>query len=205
MLDDENDSLTCNASTPIYGCCGRYNHPPDANDNSLGPIKAKLSVDYVNILCSYLDLHCHEPKQQDDRGGWDVRIEPVLLGKDWKSKPELFIQLKSVSSPKYHDNYVSFELDAKTYRKLRNVTIKDRTLLCILCLDEDTSKWVDCDGESLVLRKVMYWCKLETYKDIPEDQQNITLRIPLKNVFDKETLHKMIDILSKDEVFGNEL
>ena len=205
MHVDEDDASICKTPTPIFGCCGRCSYPPKASDDLLDPIKSNLSVDYVRVLCSYLDLHCHESGQQNDRGGWDVRIEPVLFRNDWKSKPELYIQLKGVSSPKYHNNYVSFELDAKTYRKLRNVVVKDRTLFCILCLDEDTSRWVECDGESLHLRRIMYWCKPETYKEIPESQQSITLRIPLKNVFNKEALHKMIEILSRDEVFGNEL
>lgn len=78
-------------------------------------------------------------------------------------------------------------------------------MLAVLCLEDDTAKWVDADDECLMMRRVMYWCKPTAYPDITDGRESITLHIPMKNILNKEPLHKMMDILSKGEVFGNEL
>lgn len=178
-----------------FGTCAMMPSDTPCNDGSLAAVKSRLSVSYVHILCSYLDLHCLEPQQQNDRGGWDLLLTPVRIRPGWVHKPEIHIQLKSTTSPKVHEGYISFTLDAPTFHKLRNITFGGSTLLCLLCLDEDTSKWVHVDAESLVLRKVMYWCKLDSYDDIPSEQDSVTLRISTSNVFDEATLHWMIETL----------
>ena len=180
-----------------FGTCAMMPNDTPCNDGSLAAVKSRLSVSYVHVLCSYLDLHCMEPQQQNDRGGWDLLLTPVRIRSDWIRKPEIHIQLKSTTSPRIHDGYVSFTLDAPTFHKLRNIIFGGTTLLFLLCLDEDTSKWVHADAESLVLRKVMYWCRLDSYDDIPPGQDSVTLRIPTSNVFDEATLHRMMDVFGK--------
>lgn len=168
-------------------------------------IKSRLSVSYVEVLCSYLDLDCSEPKSGNDVSGWDVRIEPVRTRDEWKTKPRLFIQLKSMVYNSEGGYHISYSLDRRTYDELRKSSVRDCSLLAVLCLEDDPSQWVSTDDECLMMRRVMYWCKPTEYPEIENGSDSITLHIPLKNVLDKQTLHKMIDILSKGEVFGNEL
>lgn len=73
----------------VYGTCGMHQGNVSAKSNSLN-IKSRLGVSYVEVLCSYLDLDCSEPKPGNDVSGWDVRIEPVRTKDEWTMKPRLF-------------------------------------------------------------------------------------------------------------------
>lgn len=188
-----------------YGTCGMLSRNIPGSDHDFDIIKSRLCVCYIETLCSYLDLDCSEPKQGNDVSGWDVRIEPVNVKDEWERKPTLYIQLKGTTNPAVHDKHISFSLDRRTYDQLRKASVRDRTLLAVMCFEDDTSKWVNTNSECLMMRRVMYWCKPEAYREIPEGQENVTLHLPLTNVLNKESLHKMMDILSRGEVFGNVL
>lgn len=201
-MDEDDSSIGAGTS---YGTCGML--PPDTSsgDGKLSIIKSRLCLSYIDTLCSYLELDWHEPKSGNDVSGWDVAIEPVRNRDEWETKPELYIQLKAEVCPPVHNGCISYELDRRTYDRLRISTVRDRSLLALLYLDDDPSLWVDTNGDSLVMRRVMYWCKIDAGRELPDGQENVTLHLPLTNVLDKSSLHKMMDVLSRGEVFGNEL
>lgn len=140
-----------------YGTCGRLVPAVSGNNHALDTLKSRLSVSYIDVLCSYLDLEWSEPHPGNDKGGWDVKIEPMTNEEDWQAKPTLFFQLKSTVSPEIHEEYISFSLDVKTYKKLSDSVNIGHTLLGLLCLDLDTSKWLTISPEELIMRKPMYW------------------------------------------------
>lgn len=188
-----------------YGTCGRLSADVPSNAKELDIIKSRLCVSYIETLCSYLELDCSEPKSGNDRAGWDVKIEPVIMRDEWVAKPVLYIQLKGTVSPTIHDDHISYQLDRKTYDNLRKSCVKNNTLVAVMVFEDDTSQWVRTDDESLTMRRVMYWCRPDVSREISDSQESVTLHLPLKNILNEESLHRMIDILSRDEVFRNEL
>lgn len=170
--------MTLDGESAEYGACGMLPSGTPSTDVMLDPIKSRLSVSYIGVLCSYLDLGWNEPFPSNDRSGWDIHIEPVVMRSEWEEKPELYIQLKSTSVPVCHDGYISYKLDVDTYRELCRSGFKDRSILALLCLDDDTTKWVETSAECLIMRRAMYWYKIEKEKVISDDQRTVTVRIP---------------------------
>ena len=122
-----------------------------------------------------------------DRDGVDLRIQS-----GGAMRPALDLQLKATinlrASP---DGHYRFPLNRRNYDLLRVETQTPR-LLVVLDLPRKEERWVTITAEKLVIRRRAYWLSLRNC-DATDNQSSITVRIPMRNVFDVDNLKALMD------------
>ena len=122
-----------------------------------------------------------------DRDGVDLRIQS-----GGPMRPALDLQLKATvnlrASP---DGHYRFPLNRRNYDLLRIETQTPR-LLVVLDLPRKEKRWATITAEKLVMRRRAYWLSLRNC-DATDNQSSITVRIPMRNVFDVDNLKALMD------------
>ena len=122
-----------------------------------------------------------------DRDGVDLRIQS-----GGAMRPALDLQLKATinlrASP---DGHYRFPLNRRNYDLLRMETQTPR-LLVVLDLPRNEEQWVTITAKKLVMRRRAYWLSLRNC-DATDNQSSITVRIPMRNVFDVDNLKALMD------------
>ena len=205
LLYRESESVSggMKTETTEFGTCGMLPSDVMHNDPVLNPIKSRISVEYVQALCAYLDLECSEPHSGNDRDGFDIMVSPVIGRSNWMGIVPLRMQLKATSVPDIRDGFLHYRLDSRSYSLMKRVNTSGNSILAVLCLDQDTGRWVDVDGDHLGIRRVMYWCHPGSYPDLEDGQESLTIRIPCDNVLDAATLHRMVDAVCSNRRLSN--
>ena len=95
--------------------------------------------------------------------------------------------------------FLSFRLRIKNYDDLRIATQTPR-LLVVLDLPKDEPCWMTVTTEHLILRRRAYWLSLQHGHAEVVGQQGVTVRIPERNVFDVETLRRLMEQSRSGEI-----
>ena len=111
--------------------------------------------------------------------------------------PEIKLQLKATSNPVIINNEIRFPLPVKNYNDLRARTATPR-LLVVLCLHEEKGKWLSHSPEQLILQKCAYFLKLNRMPE-SNNETNVTVHVPLTNVFSPDSLYELMLSTSKEE------
>lgn len=122
-----------------------------------------------------------------DRDGVDLRIQS-----GGAMRPALDLQLKATinlrASP---DGHYRFPLNRRNYDLLRMETQTPR-LLVVLDLPRKEERWATISAKKLVMRRRAYWLSLRSC-EATDNQSSITVRIPMRNVFDVDNLKALMD------------
>ena len=122
-----------------------------------------------------------------DRDGVDLRIHA-----GGNMRPAIDLQLKAtVNLTKVANGHYRFPLKRRNYDLLRQETVTPR-LLVVLDLPKDTNQWLTITANELVLRRRAYWLNLKGSEET-NNQTSVTVRIPTENVFEVESLRKLMD------------
>ena len=116
--------------------------------------------------------------QQDDVDGVDVVLRHDGITVD--------VQLKATAVPSYGRNGLLFDLDVKTYNKLRT----NRTslgYLVVTVLPGDGAAWIDHDKNYMRMHRLAYWLRITGMPPTP-NQTKIRLAIPLANRVTEDAL-----------------
>lgn len=160
--------------------------------------KEELSISYLNIVCAYAGIAMS--REEHDDNGVDYLISKEIDRGPGKSpfRARVEVQLKSTSQslPSDEENY-HYSLKAKNYNDFIKPATCD-TLLCVLVLPGDKSEWLSVTPDELVLRKCMYWKKIDG--SVPtENTQSITINIPKENVVTSDALMGLLnEIANRD-------
>ena len=65
-------------------------------------------------------------------------------------------------------------------------------LLVVLELPRDEERWITITAEELILRRRAYWLNLRGFEET-ESRATVTVRIPMTNVFDVDSLRSLMD------------
>ena len=91
---------------------------------------------------------------------------------------------------------ISYSIKSEQYRKYTEPSLAE-FLLVLFVLPDDPTEWLELTPDELILRKCCYWISL---KDAPPwTGSDVTVRIPEKNLFNVEQLHKIVIKLSEGE------
>lgn len=116
--------------------------------------------------------------QQDDVDGVDVVLRHKGITVD--------VQLKATAVPSYGQNSLLFDLDVKTYNKLRT----NRTslgYLVVAVLPEDGAAWIDHYQDHMRMHRLAYWLEI-TGMPPTSNQAKVRLTIPLANRVTEDAL-----------------
>lgn len=116
--------------------------------------------------------------------------------------PKLDIQLKSsYSKVKVKQNGdLTYELEAKNYKKLTQKNVCTPTILVLLHMFEDQSLWLEHTADYLKITKCAYWVSLKN-ADETNNSSSVTVTIPKDNVFSHEVLKTiMIKVANNEEL-----
>jgi hypothetical protein len=100
------------------------------------------------------------------------------------------LQLKATSSPTKTDEFVSHDLDVRTYDLLRGVR-SSPGYLAVVVLPKQLSRWLHHTRERLLLRHCGYWLDLS---GLPSTTNTSTVRIhlPLENTLSVPHLREIM-------------
>ena len=122
-----------------------------------------------------------------DRDGIDLRIQA-----GGAMRPAIEFQLKATINLGHpRGEHFHFQLDVRNYDLLR-IPAQTPRLLVVLDLPRDEGQWMTITSEELVMRRRAYWLNLSGV-DETENQETVTVRIPVQNVFDVDNLQALMD------------
>ena len=122
-----------------------------------------------------------------DRDGVDLRIQS-----GGAMRPARDLQLKAtINLTLSPDGHYRFPLNRRNYDLLRMETQTPR-LLVVLDLPREEEQWVTITADELVLRRRAYWLSVSSY-EATDNRSSVTVRVPVKNVFDVASLRTLMD------------
>ena len=190
--------------------CGGFSECYDHDDDRYDRIKEKTSVAAMNIICANAGLVFQERGHSDDYDSIDVTVKALNLpranGRTWH-RPGIDIQLKCTSSPNFIENgkYLSYPLKRKNYDDLTTPGT-NAPLLAVLVLPQDVSEWMSVSRHHMTIRECIFWCNIsQCNRDVKNGQQSVSVRIPVNNVLDTETLYRLLDMTSRGEEIPYEI
>lgn len=167
---------------------------------ALSHSKESLSLAFLQALLASTGLNHNEPKIDND--GIDITIR----GKDYSgiySEPKIEAQLKCTSKKNCidHDkNELVFQLEKKNY----NYLIGPSPLPIVLIVHyapKSQDEWLEEKNTGTTIRYASYWYSLYGKECI--EQGSKTIRIPLKQRFDRKSLLWMMEEASQGRKIYN--
>ena len=152
------------------------------NDNER---KAELSYAYLAALSAIAGYTCQKGPQPD-KGSVDAI---VMSGGSMASQFD--VQLKATSSPNRLKDGLHFRLKRKNYDDMR----RDRTCriyLVVLELPAESTQWLECSTEELLLRRCAWWQSLSGYPEI--DTKTKVVVIPESQQLDVDAMRGLMDL-----------
>lgn len=152
--------------------------------------KSRLSLSYIEDVASHAGFHVVEPKIDYDS------VDGSLYANSGK-RPRIEFQAKATSQDVVREDCVHFSLPVKNYNDLRIEAINPRILI-VLVMPQSPDEWIEQTQSALCIRKCAYWMSLRGRSET-SNASNITVRLPLSNVFNVEQL---ADMMRKTESIG---
>ena len=109
--------------------------------------------------------------------------------------PQIDLQLRTSTGAEVRATEVAYDIDIRTYNRLRRTRADRPCLLVLLILPADEVLWVTQSAEELVVRRCAYWASLEG-KAPTTNQATIRITIPRANVFSAEAVNLWMARLS---------
>jgi hypothetical protein len=160
-------------------------------------IKEEISLAYVLAVAATKGFSTEITRVDSDSIDATIRYNGYLDPKSSLYSPEIKLQLKATSKPKFHDNFIHFPLPLKNYNDLKARTGTPR-LLVVLCLTEEKGNWLKHSPDELVLKKCAYFLNLKDYPNT-ENDTTVTVKIPMANLFSPELVYDLMLKTSKEE------
>ena len=165
----------------------------------LDKIQSNLSYSYLHAVVSRAGGACDSLGQTADGMGIDavLKFKGKFSPKQIYGRVDIDAQLKSTRQilPVVNGK-ISCPIESEQYR---NYTLTSTTefLLILFVLPTDPAEWLELTPDELILRKCCYWTSLNEAP--PWTGSDVTVRIPEKNLFNVEQLHKIVTKLSEGE------
>lgn len=172
----------------------------ESGGTALSHSKESLSLAYVQALLASTGLNHNEPKIDND--GIDITIR----GKGFDgifAEPKIEVQLKCTAQAASIDtqsNELIFKLEKKNY----NYLIGPSPLPLILVVHfspQNFDEWLIESDDGTTIKYASYWYSL--YGKPPINTGSRTIRIPLTQRFDRNTLLRMMELASNAKMIYN--
>lgn len=150
-------------------------------------IQERLSIAYITAVAARAGCQISEPKV--DRIAIDVSIRPVS-----GAPVQIDLQLKAsyAVSRIEKGTKLSFQLDVRTYDKLRRTDVQAPQLLVVYEMPKADTKWLSVLPTGARLQHAAYWVDLRGRP--PVTTGTTAVHLPVANLFDHNAI---IDILAR--------
>lgn len=150
--------------------------------------KEQFSAAYARAVASVAGLNVSTYAVDDDS-------VDITMSRKGGAAERVDIQLKCTSDTLPDQGDLKFVLPLKNYQDLSRPTIMPR-LLVVLFVPKKCDDWMDITSERALLKHAAWWCNL---KGAPhtDNNSNVTLTIPRKNLFTPSVLVETLDEQTK--------
>ncbi len=153
------------------------------------------SVSYVRAIVAAAGFNFS--KSELDRNSDDLFIEHLQHEDFVPAYPRLMLQIKCTYAHNVHpDNTIHYPLPVRNYNHLRLDRIEPRILVLVHVPrpEHQYEPWIECMDQHTVMRYRAYW-KLLMGADPTENQDNVTIKVPVQNRFDIDSVRFLMDYL----------
>lgn len=153
--------------------------------------KEEFSYGYLKMIGAKSGLAIENHGRSIDNQGIDIQI--VYAGKIQNvHTPRIDAQVKCTSQDIEKEDYINFSLDIKTYEILRNQFVYLPIILIVVLVPGNLDEWIDINDERTISKKCAYWISLTGYP-ASNNQNNLKIKIPKKNLITPESLSNIIE------------
>jgi hypothetical protein len=160
----------------------------------------QLSRAYINAVVADAG-HVFQPASELDYGvDGSVKQIKVVNKRRCESGYSFDVQLKATTTWEVDNEYIIYDVEAKTYNDL-SLRFSERRateiVLAVLCLPANEREWLTISQEELVLKKCCYWCQL---KDGPTNNTSSKrIKIPICNILSPESVERLLSKVERGE------
>ncbi|MDO7849092.1 DUF4365 domain-containing protein [Hymenobacter sp. M29] len=161
-------------------------------------IKEKLSKNYLELLI-HNGGHKHM-KPEDDHGVdlYIMRVQRIERADGIRyvdSTDFIGVQLKCtcVASIEEDEDYVKYDLEAKTYNDLVDRVRYNATvplLLVLMILPDEVTRWVEVRDNEIALAKCAYWYEPDSSQPYTGNSSTKRIYIPKANKLDMDSIRR---------------
>lgn len=101
-------------------------------------------------------------------------------------------QAKASENCTFGDDFVTYDLEAKSHKDLVDATVGAPRILIVLALPDDESRWLEVSAESLVLRRSAFWTSLRGQTPTTNKTRQV-VKIPRAQVFDVQAVKTLFE------------
>jgi hypothetical protein len=154
-------------------------------------IKEGLSRAFILAVAHRAGLNC--AFQAFDYGLDGTFRDVKVVGKRRvESGLSIDFQAKASENCTVDDDFVTYDLEAKSHKDLVDATVGAPRILIVLALPEDKSKWLEVTSEALTLRRSAFWMSLRGQTPTTNKTSQV-VKIPRAQVFDVEAVKALFE------------
>lgn len=146
-------------------------------------MKERFSIAYISAVASQAGVKLDEPRVDDDS------IDGVLSAK-LEGRYKIEFQAKASAMNLARNGNIHFPLPIKNYNDLRIDAVNPRILI-VLLMPEAPDDWITQSEDAICMRYCAYWTSILGEPE-KTNSTSVTVRIPMTNIFDKDSLIKMM-------------
>ena len=154
----------------------------------------RFSLAYLEAVASQAGCWIADPRI--DRNS----VDGIFMG-EVNGLPSVFgFQAKATSQDILRGDHLNFSLPINNYNDLRisTPTLRFQRILIVLRMPKEIDEWLNQTDEELCMRHCAYWISLREEPEV-SNTSNITVHIPLANMFNTESLTGLIDRAARGE------
>ncbi len=159
-------------------------------------IESELSYAYLHAVAAKAGMSCKQGDRHDDGAGVDAEINyRGLTSHEYLRHIQLNIQLKATikDGGSYTDHMSYFMQGVKRFEKLRVNDSEIYKILVVLFLPTDSSEWLNCSPDELILKKAAYWTCLYG-ADPATNETGQTVYLSKNNLLTPENLKILVEL-----------
>lgn len=158
--------------------------------------KEQFNYAYVCALAAHAGLNRVDSPVDDD--SIDVAFKSRGYVGHLVRSPQIEFQLKCTSQNLVDNGVIKFPLSRKNYDDLRGTDFSSPRYLVVLLVPPEVNEWVAHNEAHIALFNNCYWLSLRDAAPTDNDQ-TITVPVPLTQRLTSETLRAMMDRASDGE------
>lgn len=170
---------------------------------SLPNVESELSYAYLHAVASHAHCACKVASRHEDNAGVDAQLVGwgPFQGGGYRTEVDLKVQLKAtIAEPTVVGGHFAYSFRGiAQYDDLRSPAVATPRILVVLYMPYESSEWIECSDEALLLRRCAYWVSLRGAKPSSNASAQ-TVYIPRTQRFDGPGLVSLMSRLSHNEV-----
>lgn len=159
-----------------------------------------MSESFVRALCAYNGYNISRPDHDNDGFDISIRCTGKVSPDSLQNSTIIEAQLKSSYSDItiLDDGSINYVLKVKNYNWLIDSSRMVPLILIVFHMQEDENLWLEQTNDWLKITKCAYWISLKGWGPTT-NTSTITINIPSSNVLTKDSLHDIMEKVSKQQ------